>query len=155
MLTISVRPNGTRRYALELDSESKVEQSHAGETDINAIIRKAQQVGHLPEPVAVGSYGDFADACDYHECQNKLLAADGMFMALPAELRKSFDNDAGAMLDFVNDPDNIEEAREMGLVPKPDRAPPDAPAAPLEPEAPPAEPVASPAVPVAPAEPAG
>ncbi len=151
MLTITERPNGTRRFSLELSSESKVEQNHKGSTDINAIIRKAQKVGHLPDPVLDGRYGDFTTARDYHETQNLLVAAQDMFMALPAEMRNNFANDPGLMLEFVNDPENLEEAQELGLVPRPDKVAPDAPVAPLEPGAAPLEPVDPPAAPSVPA----
>ncbi len=154
MMITSVRKNGTLRVQLQLDSESRVEQSHEGSTDINAIIRKAQKTGELPAPVGEGLYGDFSTAVDFHECQNRLIAADGMFMALPAELRKVFGNDAGSLLEFVNNPENLEEAQEMGLLPRKEKPAPDAPPpadAPPAPPEPPAAALVEPAAPVVPA----
>ncbi len=151
---ITKRKSGSRRVQLELDVESKVEQHHEGSSDINAIIRKAEKVGRLPDPVLPGVYGDFSSAEDYHETQNRVIAAGDMFDALPADLRMEFGNDAGVMLEFVNNPDNVEEARKMGLVPPEEREPDVAAEAPKEPVAAPKEPKKPPEVPKAPAKPA-
>lgn len=109
--------SGSRRVRTVMDSESKTEQHHANEVDINSIMRKYRKTGVLPEPSARGIYGDFAFAEDFHTTQNRVVAANELFNNLPSDIRTQFDNDAGAFLGFVNDPENADEAREMGLLP--------------------------------------
>jgi len=41
--------------------------------------------------------------------------AQQAFLALPAKVRKEFDNDAQAFVDFAVNPENVERMREWGL----------------------------------------
>jgi len=117
-LKITPRDNGSRRVQSHLPSESTVEQAHAGSTNINAIMRKYRKTGQLPMTTpSEGLYGDFAFAADFHEAQNRVLDAEHQFQGMPSEIRKRFNNDAGLFFQFCNDDDNLEEARELGLVP--------------------------------------
>ncbi len=110
--------NKSRRVQTPCPGKSLTEKAHAGQTNINDIVRKYQKTGVLPEPVSNGVYGDFSTATDYHDAQNRLIAAKDQFMALPADVRSLFDNDPGHMFEFVNDPENAEECREIGLLPQ-------------------------------------
>lgn len=113
---IQKRKNGSRRVSLKLDTKSHVEQHHRDAININTIMRKYRQTGTLPNAPADGIYGNFATTDDYHSTQDKLLAAQDMFMNLPSDVRSKFDNDAGHFFGFVNDPENLSEAQEMGLI---------------------------------------
>ncbi len=125
---ITQRENGSRRVALELPTESHVEQTHVGSTNINAIVRKYRKTGELPPPRDGGEvYGDFAFAEDYHTAQNRLKEAEEQFMEMPSDLRTHFQNDPGLFFEFVNNPDNLEECRELGLLPKAEKTPPEGP----------------------------
>lgn len=55
-------------------------------------------------------------------------------MTLPPEIRTRFDNDPGKLIDFVADPDNRQEAQELGIVnPAPEPAkPPEVPPEPAQ-----------------------
>lgn len=64
-------------------------------------------------------YGDFSKVGSYHENMTKLTKATEAFESMPSDLRTYFNNDPGALLDFIADPENREEAEELGLVPKP------------------------------------
>ena len=44
-----------------------------------------------------------------------VATANSMFQDLPSSIRNQFQNDPGQFLDFVQDPENLEEMREMGL----------------------------------------
>lgn len=96
--------------------ESRTKQAFKDETDINNILRKHEKgllVDHLNEHQ--GNYGDFLDAPDYHTALNRIHEADTAFMTIPAEIRAKFENDPALFLDFVQNPDNLDEMREMGL----------------------------------------
>lgn len=96
--------------------DSMTEQHHKDSCDINFILRKYQSSGILTHYNEFeGNYGDFTDVLDYHESMNKVIAADSMFKSLPSSVRFRFNNDPALFLDFVHNPDNVEELRKMGL----------------------------------------
>jgi len=134
--------NGSRRVQTALSSESKVEQHHKNDVDINAIVKRFTKRGYQP-PIASGTpmYGDFSDGSDYQESVNRIISANAQFDALPSEIRTMFDNDPANLLDFVDNPDNAAEAFKLGLIPVAD-APPPSPT-PEEPAGHSDEPVAS------------
>ncbi len=121
----SERENGSRRVQLQCDEPTVTEQAHKNHVDINTIVKKYQKTGELPGASGSGTYGDFDLAEDFHDAQNRLIAADEIFMNVPSDIRKRFGNDAGQFLEFVNDPENLVEAQEMGLVPKPKKSVPE------------------------------
>lgn len=68
-------------------------------------------------PVRPGAtYGDFASVGDYQEAQLRLLQAQQDFRQLPAAVRKRFGHDVTALLAFLGDPKNRQEAEELGLL---------------------------------------
>lgn len=101
---------------------SCTKQSFAGEADINNLVRKFKQ---NPDLIAAYSqnaqkafYGDFDELPDYREALHIVMRANEGFDALPSEIRKRFDNDPSQLLDFLEDPANLEEATKLGLVDK-------------------------------------
>lgn len=96
---------------------SLTHQSMKRECDINAIMSKWQKTGILEHRNNYqGQYGDFTNTPqDYQESMNQVLAAQEMFESLPSSVRRRFGNDPGAFLDFVADPDNLDEMKKMGL----------------------------------------
>lgn len=103
-----------KRVKTQNKDKSLTQQSHAKRANINNIMAQYERTGLLPVVKAKPVYGD-APVGDYHAALNLILAAEQQFMSLPAELRSKFDNDAGKFLDFVNNEENLEEMREMGL----------------------------------------
>lgn len=101
---------------LRCEDPSKAIQSQADEADINVIVRRFGITGQLPSVAVPPTYADFTDGVtDYREAMDLILAANRSFMALPAEVRKRFDNDAALFLDFAENPANLDELRKMGL----------------------------------------
>lgn len=49
---------------------------------------------------------------------NKINAINEEFMKLPAKTRAMFENNPANMLDFIADDSNIEQAIELGILPK-------------------------------------
>jgi phage internal scaffolding protein len=45
-----------------------------------------------------------------------IMEAQNRFMELPAKVRKEFDNDPGAFLAFLENPNNYDRAIELGLI---------------------------------------
>lgn len=102
---------------LETTEPSMTKLEFAAETDLNRIMARYTQTGELPQEI-IGTYGDFSEGIDYHQAQNIILRADAQFNALPAEVRARFSNDPAEFLDFVHDPENLDEALELGLLTK-------------------------------------
>ena len=102
----------------KLEKKVVTEQHSAKEVDINQIVKKAKRTGLFPQRTDRPRYGDFVGVTDFHEAQNRLIEAGEDFMKLPSHVRERFKNDPGELLQFINDPDNLEEAQTLGLVPK-------------------------------------
>ena len=104
---------------ITFNEPSMAQQHFKDECDVNNILRKYESTG-LVTHVANGtpSYGDFSSVLEFQQAQNILIEAEDAFEALPASLRKRFDNDPAVMLEFIENPDNREEAEKLGLVAK-------------------------------------
>lgn len=123
-LFVTVGPSLTRQEFVE-------------ECDINSIMKKYEGHAHGGpnglgfHPDVVRTYVDFAEAPQtLLEFMTFMNEAQSAFMTLPAAVRKEFDNDAPAFVDFASDPRNLEQMREWGLAPpaKPSEVPPVSPA---------------------------
>lgn len=102
------------------DEPSMTQQHHAKDADINEIVRRFGLTGVLPtEGLSMPSSGDFSGVGSYQEAWDAVRAAQEAFLEVPAELRARFGNDPGALIDFLGDAANREEAIKLGLVVKP------------------------------------
>jgi phage internal scaffolding protein len=96
-------------------TDSRTEQSHKDETDINQILAKYIKGDLMEHHINhAQNYGDFTGA-DFQEAQNIIALANSMFEELPSSVRTRFTNDPSQFLDFVNDENNHEEMVKMGL----------------------------------------
>lgn len=105
------------KVKLECKDKSLTVQAAANECDINQIIEKFERTGlmtHVSDRVA--KYGDFSEVVDYQTALNMVHRAEEMFMELPVKLRNRFENDPLKMVEFLQDPQNAQEAVELGLV---------------------------------------
>jgi phage internal scaffolding protein len=101
---------------LECKGKSLAKQSFKEECDINTIVRMFGVTGKVPVTAIEPSYGDFSGVSDYHSAMNKIKAAEEAFMALPAKLRQKFDHDPNALLNFLENEQNRDEAIQLGLI---------------------------------------
>lgn len=101
---------------LECKDPSLAQQHMKDECDINVIVERFGVTGELPSAPVPPSYGDFSGVSDYHTAINAVRASEEAFMALPAKIRARFDHDPNALLQFLNDPINRDEAIEIGLI---------------------------------------
>lgn len=120
-----------KRVQYESERPSMTKQSFVQETNVNFIISKYRKTGMLEHVNNhQGSYGEY-QTIDFQEAMEAVRAAEGMFSTLPADVRKRFRNDPAAFLEFVDDPQNLDEMRTLGLLPakpEPPAEPPPAPA---------------------------
>jgi len=101
---------------LECKDPSLAQQHMKDECDINVIVERFGVTGELPTSPIPPQYGDFSGVTDYHTAINAVRASEEAFMALPAKIRARFDHDPNALLQFLNDPINRDEAIEIGLI---------------------------------------
>lgn len=104
--------------------ETLTQQEFKDECDINVIMRRYARSGQLPQLNLQGVYGDFSEVPDYMEALNTVLHAQESFSDLPSELRERFNHNPGALLQFLGNPSNREEAIKLGLVNAPSATPP-------------------------------
>jgi phage internal scaffolding protein len=97
----------------------------AEDADINVLMRRYGITGKMPEnpeEITAAMYGDFTTTgiTDYRSAVEAVAKAHEGFMLFPAEIRARYDNDPQQFVEWVNNPQNADEARKFGLVkPKP------------------------------------
>lgn len=123
MLECKERSNGSKRVRRVFEGESKTEQNHQNETDINKIVSRYQRTGQMPTNLRLPYFGDFTGVTSYHEAVDRVREMETEFMKLPAALRKRFRNDPAELVDFLNDAENRSEAMKLGLVEYPSPIP--------------------------------
>ncbi len=101
---------------LNFNGTSRTKQSFKDETDINAIMARFQKTGMLEfvnkhEP----QYGDVT-ALDFQISMESVATAREMFADLPSKVRDRFNNEPAELLEFLDNPDNRDEAVLLGLV---------------------------------------
>lgn len=101
----------------------KCDGSFKDECDINNIVKRYASTGLFPMPAAQGFFEDVSEVpLDLMEAEARIAATQRAFMMLPAELRARFNNSYIGLLQFLEDPANAAQARELGLFRK--EAPP-------------------------------
>lgn len=98
---------------------SLTQQQFKDECDINKIMDRYLRTGVLSDPLdrrGTPKYGDYAEIGNYMDHMNKVVEANEMFEALPASIRKRFNNNPGDLIEFVMDSNNRQEAEMLGLI---------------------------------------
>jgi phage internal scaffolding protein len=103
---------------LHCEDASLAQQHFKDECDINNILRQFNLTGILPEAPLSPRYGDFTGVTDYHTALNQVIAAEDEFMSLPANIRARFENNPAQLIEFLDNPENLDEAISLGLVNK-------------------------------------
>lgn len=106
-----------KRHFYQDDLPSMTQQHFKQECDVNSILeryRKTGTVQHISK--SQQQYGDFTMFKDFKENLDTVTNAFQAFDALPAHLRKRFQNDPAQLLTFISDPKNYEEAQNLGII---------------------------------------
>ena len=113
--------NYVQSDGVDFKEPSMTQQQFKDECDINRIMDRYLKTGVLSDPLdrrGTPKYGDYAEIGDYMEHMNKVVEANEMFEALPASIRKRFNNNPAELVEFVMDVNNRAEAERLGLVEK-------------------------------------
>lgn len=95
-------------------------QSQKDQSDINKIMDKYYKTGmvtHLSRKQ--GQYADLTQIKDYQSSLQTVIDANASFMTLPSAVRKKFQNNPQELLQFLEDPNNKQEAIQLGLIQAP------------------------------------
>lgn len=96
---------------------SMTKQALKDEADVNKIIKRYKKTGVLPNLQKLeGIYGEIT-SMDLQESLDKVIRSQEAFQEVPSEIRKQFNNDAGAFIDYATNPANIDQMRAWGLAP--------------------------------------
>ena len=106
----------SQETGLKCEDPSLAQQHMKDECDINVIVERFGVTGQLPVAPLEPTYGDFSGVSDYHSAMNAIRASEEAFMALPAKIRAKFDHDPNALLEFLQNETNRDEAIELGLI---------------------------------------
>lgn len=104
-------------------SVSLTEKSHRGECDINKIVARAEKSRLFPMPTTAPVFADISGV-DFEQALIVVTNAEAAFKKLPLEVRRRFENNIPALLDFISDEKNYDEAVRLGLVPKKEKEQP-------------------------------
>lgn len=114
---ITQRPNGTLYVGIDLSDEThKADQSFRDQANINAIVKRFDKGLPLPTSARQGIYRDQSEIPDFQTAMETITSAQLMFNELPAAVRKKFANSPTELLDFLRDPNNLEEGIKLGLL---------------------------------------
>lgn len=115
-----------RRGDLDVFLPSLTRQEFAEECDINTIMARYEAGGAITHVnKAMPIYMDMTDMPDLRQSLDIMREAGIAFAALPAKVRREFDNDPQKFVDFAQAPENLPRMREWGLAPAaPVEAPP-------------------------------
>ena len=91
------------------------QQQFKDDADINSIMRRFHKTGAIDHVAAHQPRYGFANSQTLHEAMNIVAQADSMFADLPSPLKRKFNGNPAELLEFVQDPANEAEAKELGL----------------------------------------
>lgn len=123
-MEIRSRYNAGTREGWKSSVPSMTQQQFKDEADINYIISMYDSSGVMPTFHGDGQpsqpvFGDFASLPDNaQEMYNRMIEAKNNFDNLPLDVRKRFNYDPAAFLEFADNPENLDELVAMGLATK-------------------------------------
>ncbi len=91
--------------------------SFAKRCDINDIIRRYRKTGQLDQvSKSAPVFADLTGVGDFRAMVHKSRLATEAFEKLPSSVRKRFANDPASLVEFMQDPENRDEAEKLGLI---------------------------------------
>lgn len=108
---------GRERCPTVIEGPSMTKREMAKACDIHTILAKYEKTGMVDHVNRYqGQYADVTGNLDLQDALNAVRGAQDAFDSLPAKVRRRFNNDPVGFLEFVHDPSNEDEMRELGLL---------------------------------------
>lgn len=99
------------------EEPSMTRQAFADECDVNKIVARAERTGVISHyNQAEPRFMDVSDMVDFQTAMNVVISTQDAFDALPSAVRFRFANDPAALVSFLADASNREEAISLGLI---------------------------------------
>lgn len=115
-----IRPNGTLRILHINDEPEMTQQQFKDECDINRILKKFRDTGTLTHINRnPGQFLNNVGLPDFKEAHEIVLNAQNEFLNLPSDVRSRFGNSPQALIDFLADKKNDDEAVRLKLKTRP------------------------------------
>ena len=122
MSNFQVAYGPTVKPKINTGKKGAAQQHYKDEVDINKIMARYQKDGAMTHFARhEGSYGEFSPI-QYDEALQTVIDVRSMFDELPSKVRNRVDNDPVKFLQFVQDPANLAEMKDLGLVKDPQGA---------------------------------
>lgn len=116
----TVRPDGSIRLQTVYERPSRCNPDYKDEVDVNNIMNrflKTGQLTHINQIPMIATEDQVISSLDLQESIHQVREAEAMYNSLNKKLKKQFKNPQ-ELLQFLDDPKNWDEAREIGLLPK-------------------------------------
>ncbi len=116
-MKLKIRSAYTREAGEKINTgETRTEQSHKKETDMNFILREYSKTGFIKHSKENQGRYDDVTVQDFQTAMTTVTNAQNMFRELPAQVRGRFGNNPGGFLEFVQNPANEAEMHKMGIL---------------------------------------
>lgn len=125
----------SHRVSAVNNDPSMTKQSFKKESDINNIMSQYEKTGIMTNINTADPQYGFVPDFDFAEAIQLIETARESFLLVDSDIRKRFNNDPVQFTEFVTDPQNTEELRQLGLLPMPEiqvENPVETPTEPLE-----------------------
>jgi len=123
-IKISTRYEKRQSDGFRFSAASRVKQEFSDDSDINNLVSRFRKTGVFATgqvSQAKAFYGDFTTAADYQSALNATLDVEARFASLSADNRAKFRNRPELLLEYLENPDNQQEAQELGIISSPPR----------------------------------
>jgi len=110
-----------KRVVSPIVGPSRTKQQFRDATDINLIMETYEKTGVLTSINANEPQYGFVPNIDFQEALDTVNQAQETFMQLSADTRKRFNNNPSELITFMQNPENLEEAYDLGLAIRPER----------------------------------
>ncbi len=104
-------------------TKTRTKSEFADEANINNIVKRCMNGAVMPTGNRTPLFGDFTEVADFTSAQTLIAQANAEFEQLPSDVREKFGNNVSDLMDFLDDENNLAEAIELGLAPKPESEP--------------------------------
>jgi len=107
--------------------QGRTKQSFKAECDVNNIVAKYQRTGVLAFNEKYEARYFDTTGIEFAQAMQVVAEGNQMFADLPSSLRKRFQNDPVAFMEFVHNPANLDEGVKLGIFDAPKGVPPSEP----------------------------
>lgn len=116
MKTIKTAYGKRDRVFADVGDRSRTKQSFRDDCDVTNIVNSYYRSGTLAHANSKQPHYGFATSCDFREALELVAQASKNFAGLDSAMRKQFNDQPGEFLAFVENPSNLPQMAQMGLL---------------------------------------